>query len=169
MIISIIVAHDRNRVIGYQNMMPWHLPRDLRHFRRLTMGHHVIIGRKTFESIGKILPGRHWIVLSSRRRENVDGKLTWVSTPEEAIEVARRNGERELFIAGGSQIFNIFLPLADRMYVTLIHAVYPGDTFFPSYNINEWTKVREEFVPVSKQNVVPLSFIYLHRNEKSHK
>ncbi len=162
MIISLIVAHDRNRVIGYQGKMPWHIPRDLRHFKRLTMGHCVVIGRKTFESIGKVLPGRHWLVLSSQKRENVDGKLTWVSSVEEALEIAKQHGERELFVAGGSQIYRLFMPIADRMYITLINSVYPGDTYFPQYDSSNWEKIREEFIPLTPQNMVPISFIYLH-------
>jgi len=163
MIISLIVAHDRNRVIGYRERMPWHIPRDLRHFKKLTMGHCVVIGRKTFDSIGKVLPGRHWIVMSSQKRENIAGRLTWVSSIEEALEVANQQGEKELFIAGGSQIYKLFMSKADRMYITLIKAVYPGDAYFPEYSYDNWLRIKEEFVPVSSQNTVPLSFIYLHR------
>ncbi|NPA33707.1 MAG: dihydrofolate reductase [Chlorobi bacterium] len=166
MMVSLIVAHDRNRVIGYQGKMPWHIPLDLKHFKRLTMGHCVVIGRKTFESIGKVLPGRHWIVLSSQKKENIDGKLTWVSTVEEALEVAKQQGEKELFIAGGAQIYNLFMPIADRLYITLIDSVHPGDTYFPEYDSSNWEKLKAEFVPPTSQNIVPISFIYLHRKEK---
>jgi len=128
--ISLIVAHDKNRVIGYENKMPWHLPGDLQYFKEMTMGKPIIMGRKTFESIGRPLPGRRNIVITRNRQYNSDGIET-VPSLDEALMLTKN--DEEVMIIGGEQIFRLALPLANRLYITQINAEFNGDTFFPSY------------------------------------
>ena len=128
--ISLIVAHDKNRVIGYENKMPWHLPGDLQYFKEVTMGKPIIMGRKTFESIGRPLPGRRNIVITRNKQYNSDGIET-VSSLDEALMLTKN--DEEVMIIGGEQIFRLALPLANRLYITQINAEFNGDTFFPSY------------------------------------
>lgn len=129
--ISLIVAHDKNRVIGLNNDMPWHLPGDLAYFKRITMGKPIIMGRNTFESIGKPLPGRKNIIITRNLNYEVPGSIV-VHSLEEALKVAETEHE-EIMIIGGQQIFTEALPLADRLYVTRIDQEFEGDTFFPAY------------------------------------
>lgn len=130
MMISLIVAHDENRVIGYENDMPWHLPGDLQYFKRTTMGKPVIMGRKTFESIGKPLPGRRNIVISRNENYTFEGIET-VTNLEDALALVK--DVEEIMIIGGEQIFKLALPLAKRLYITHIHHSFKGDTYFPPY------------------------------------
>jgi dihydrofolate reductase len=134
--ISLIVAHDRNRVIGYQNGMPWHLPGDLQYFKATTMGKPVVMGRKTFESIGRPLPGRRNIVITRNASYQVEG-IEVVGSLDEALSLV--SDVPEVMIIGGNQIFTQSLPLADRLYITLIDETFEGDTYFPSYD--DWKKV----------------------------
>mgnify|MGYP004517512721 FL=1 len=129
--ISLIVAHDENRVIGYKNDMPWHLPGDLAYFKRTTMGKPIIMGRKTFESIGRALPGRLNIVITRNEHYTADG-ITTFSSLQQALELAATQHE-EVMVIGGGKIFADALPLADRLYITEIHHQFPGDTYFPAY------------------------------------
>jgi len=135
--ISLIVAHDENRVIGYENDMPWHLPGDLAYFKRTTMGKPIIMGRKTFESIGRALPGRLNIVIT-RNSDYAAAGITTVRNLKEAMELAKKE-HVEIMIIGGGQIFVEALPLADRLYITEIHHQFPGDTYFPAYT--DWHEV----------------------------
>ena len=128
--ISLIVAHDKNRVIGYENKMPWHLPGDLQYFKEMTMGKPIIMGRKTFESIGRPLPGRRNIVITRNESYNADG-IEIVSSLEEAIELTK--DDIEIMIIGGEQIFRLALPIAQRLYITEIDKGFKGDTYFPEY------------------------------------
>ena len=128
--ISLIVAHDKNRVIGYENKMPWHLPGDLQYFKEMTMGKPIIMGRKTFESIGRPLPGRRNIVITRNENYNADG-IEVVSSLDEALQLTKDAGET--MVIGGEQIFRLALPLADRLYITLIDVEFKGDTYFPKY------------------------------------
>ena len=137
--ISLIVAHDENRVIGYENDMPWHLPGDLAYFKRTTMGKPIIMGRKTFESIGRALPGRLNIVITRNSDYAAEG-ITTVSNLSQAIELAKKE-HAEIMIIGGGQIFVEALPLAERLYITEIHHQFPGDTYFPAYE--GWQMVSE--------------------------
>lgn len=135
--ISLIVTHDENRVIGYENDMPWHLPGDLAYFKRTTMGKPIIMGRKTFESIGRALPGRLNIVITRNSDYAAEG-ITTVSNLSQAIELAKKE-HAEIMIIGGGQIFVEALPLAERLYITEIHHQFPGDTYFPAYA--DWHEV----------------------------
>lgn len=127
--ISLIVAHDNNRVIGYENAMPWHLPGDLQYFKEQTMGKPMIMGRKTFESIGRPLPGRRNIVITRNRDYEAEG-IEVVYSLDEALQLAQ--GAEEIMIIGGQQIFTESLPIADRLYITHIDHEFVGDTYFPS-------------------------------------
>ncbi|NLY80702.1 MAG: type 3 dihydrofolate reductase [Lysinibacillus sp.] len=137
--ISLIVAHDKNRVIGYENAMPWHLPGDLQYFKETTMGKPMIMGRKTFESIGRPLPGRRNIVITRNIEYRQEG-IEVVSSFEEALKLV--GDAEEIMVIGGEQIFKLALPIADRLYVTLIDYEFKGDTYFPAYG-DEWKVVSE--------------------------
>lgn len=128
--ISLIVAHDKNRVIGYENAMPWHLPGDLQYFKQVTMGKPVIMGRKTFESIGRPLPGRRNIIITRNEAYKAEG-IEVVTSVEAALALVE--GTEEIMIIGGEQIFTQCLPIADRLYITLINHEFKGDTYFPAY------------------------------------
>ncbi|MFJ9461840.1 dihydrofolate reductase [Viridibacillus arvi] len=153
--ISLIVAHDENNVIGLNNAMPWHLPGDLAYFKRTTMGKPMIMGRKTFESIGKPLPGRTNIVIT-RDEEYAREGIVIVHSLEEALAQAEKESE-EIMIIGGEQIFRMTLPMANRLYVTKIEKQYEGDTFFPSYG-DEWQVVSQSDVNETEDG---LKFTYL--------
>lgn len=128
--ISLIVAHDKNRVIGYENDMPWHLPGDLQYFKEMTMGKPMLMGRKTFESIGRPLPGRRNIVITRNEDYAADGIETAPSL-EAALAMVR--GVEEVMVIGGEQIFTQALPMAEKLYITLIDHEFVGDTYFPLY------------------------------------
>lgn len=135
--ISIIVAMDEQRGIGLQNRLPWHLSADLKRFKALTMGHHILMGRKTFESINRILPGRTMIVVTRRAGYRPEGCLV-ANTLQEGLALAESRGESELFIIGGGQIFAQAIKLADHIYLTLVHTVVGCDVFFPEYDEASW-------------------------------
>ena len=140
MIISLIVAMDQNRGIGYQGQLPWHLSSDLRRFRTLTMGHHLLMGRKTYTSIGKPLPGRVMIVVSKNPDFQVDG-CEIVHSLDKGLRFARESGEEELFIIGGGKIFSQSLPFADRLYLTIVHTASKVDVYFPEINSSDWIEI----------------------------
>jgi len=139
--VSLIVAMDRNRVIGHQGKVPWRLPADLKRFRALTMGHHIVMGRRTWESIGRPLPGRHNIVVTRDRVYRAAG-ATVAASLGAALELAR--DDAEIFVIGGGEIYREALPLAHRVYLTQVEAEYPGDTFFPRLEPGEWQAVARE-------------------------
>lgn len=136
--ISLIVVHDLNRVIGQDNKMPWHIPNELAYFKEKTIGKAIVMGRSTFESIGRPLPGRLNIVITRNTSYDTKG-VTVVHSIEEAIEVANKHHE-EVMIIGGEQIFKEVLPYADLLYITLIEHEFEGDTFFPSYE-QDWEAI----------------------------
>lgn len=141
MTISLIAAVSENGVIGRGNALPWHLSSDLKRFKRLTTGHPVIMGRKTFESIGRPLPNRRTIVVTRDVSFN-GGEFTVANSFEEALELTR--GEEEVFVIGGEEVFRRALPLADRLYLTVVHAEVSGDATFPPLEAAEWTLVQAE-------------------------
>lgn len=141
MIISIIAAVSRNNVIGHGGRLPWRIPEDLRAFKRRTTGHFVVMGRKTFDSIGKPLPGRKLLILSRRQGLEIPGVLV-VSSFEEAVAVAQGENEQELFVAGGEEIYRIALPVAHRIYLTRIEQDYEGDIFFPEVDWSNWQQTQ---------------------------
>ncbi len=138
--ISLIVAMATNRAIGLNNKMPWHLSADLKKFKEITMGAPILMGRKTHESIGRILPGRSNIIMSRNLDYQRDGCIV-VNNITVALEKASVTAE-ELFVIGGYDLYKSTLPLADTLYLTLINKAFEGDTFFPEFNSNEWLEVQ---------------------------
>ena len=141
--ISLLVAMDKNRVIGVNNQLPWHLPSDLAYFKRVTMGHPIIMGRKAHDSIGRVLPGRENIILTRNSNYSAPGCTVIYSVDD----IKRLNAERkneELFVIGGAELFNHVLDFSDRLYITLIEDEFDGDTFFPEINEDEWELVSKE-------------------------
>ena len=157
MSLSLIVAMTQNRVIGKDNQMPWHLPADLAWFRQNTTGKPVIMGRKTFESIGRPLPKRTNIVLSRQPFEH-DGVI-WKDSLESAVDFVRDS--KEIMLIGGGQLFNEYLSKADRLYLTEIQTELDGDTFFPSINWDEWHIEFEQYRPADAQNPYDCRFLIL--------
>ena len=158
--ISIIAAMTYQRVIGLHNRLPWRLPADLSHFRRTTIGHTVIMGRKNYESIGRPLPGRLNVVLSSNPGYLAPGCRV-VSCLNDAWDAA--GDDPEIFIIGGAQVYAQALPRTTRMYLTLIDAMIEGDTWFPEYENREWRETaRTEHGP-DAENPYALSFLTLQR------
>ncbi|MBK7391356.1 MAG: dihydrofolate reductase [Bacteroidetes bacterium] len=154
--ISLIVAFDENRLIGRDNGLPWHLPADLKHFKALTMGHHMIMGRKTYESIGKPLPGRTTVIVTRQTDYLAEGCIVTQNFTEAMMQCA---GQSEVFIIGGAQIFECTLPLADTLYVTQIHHAFEGDTFFPEIKLSEWDEINRERHEGDEKNQWAYSFI----------
>jgi dihydrofolate reductase len=158
MTISVIVAMTADRVIGRDNTLPWRLPADLRRFKRLTLGRHLVVGRKTWESIGRPLPGRKMVVVTRQRGFRADG-VEVVHSVDDALAVARENGEDEVFIAGGEEIYRQPLARAQRLYLTLVHATVEGDAFFPEYDAAAWTEVEREDRAADEKNPHAFSFV----------
>ena len=154
---SLIAAMAANRVIGRDNRLPWHLPADLKRFKRLTMGHTLIMGRKTFESIGRPLPGRSTVVVTRQAGYAPPG-VRVAHSVREALDLSE--GE-EAFVAGGAEIFQETLPVADRLYLTLIEKEFEGDTFFPDFDPSEWRLVEEErHEPHESDTEVPYGYTF---------
>lgn len=160
MIVSIIAAMDRNRLIGNKNQLPWHLPADFAHFKAVTMGKPIIMGRKTFESIGKPLPGRENIVLSRNPATCFEGALC-VSSLEEAIK--RLPDVEEVMVIGGSSIYEMLMPSIDRMYLTYVDAAFEGDAWFPAFAENEWQEIDAVTRPADEKNIYDCRFVTLVR------
>jgi len=154
--ISLIAAMSSNRVIGINNTLPWKLSADLKRFKQLTMGHCLIMGRKTFESIGRPLPRRTTIVITHQTEFNPPG-VKVVHSIEEAIQASTGD---EVFIAGGGDLFNQTMSLADKMYLTVIQKDFEGDAFFPAFDASNWTVTsKEEHEP---DDQFPYPFVFLN-------
>ena len=141
--LSIIVAVAKNNVIGKDNKLIWHLPEDLKRFKRLTTGHTIIMGRKTFESLGRVLPNRKHIVLCNDAEMNIDDENVEVIDSTDKIE-KYENSEEENFVIGGASIYKLLLPKASKLYITKINQEFDGDVYFPEINENEWKIVERE-------------------------
>jgi dihydrofolate reductase len=139
--ISIIVAMAQNRTIGINNTLPWRCPEDLKHFKSLTMGHHMIMGRKTFDSIGKPLPGRTTVVVTRNPELKVDGCIVTHSLDD---AIAASADDDEIFIVGGAELYAQALPLAGTIYLTEIQQEVTGDAHFPALQKNEWIEIARE-------------------------
>jgi dihydrofolate reductase len=161
-IISLIVAMDEKRGIGKAGKLPWRLSSDLKRFRELTMGHHIIVGRKTFESIGNALPGRQMIVVTRDKSLKPDGCFVARSV-DAALALAQERGETEVFVCGGAEIYSQTLDLADRLYLTQVHAEVDADTFFPEWTQDDWTETQSAFQPADEKNQYPFTFKLLER------
>ena len=160
-LVSLLVAATENGVIGRDNGMPWHLPDDLQRFKALTLGRHLLMGRRTFESIGRPLPGRTTLVLT-RDVDFAPPGVTVVRSVEEALEVAREAGAPELVIGGGAQVYRLALPYVQRIHLTRIHAVIDGDTRLPDIG-PDWREIERIEHPVDARHAQVLSFIILER------
>jgi len=139
--VSLIVAMSRNRVIGRDNRLPWHLPADLKRFKELTMGHHIVMGRKTWESINRLLPGRTSVIVTRNPEFQLPGAKI-ASSIEDALQQC--GDDLEVFVIGGAQLFRAALPLAQRLYLTTIEADFEGDTYMPELALSEWQLIGQE-------------------------
>lgn len=153
--LSLIVAMARNRVIGANNRIPWHLPAELQLFKRITMGHHIIMGRKTFESIGRLLPGRTSVIVTRQKDYDAPGAVITHSL-EEAI--TRSAGDAEVFVIGGAELFRTALPMADRLYLTTVDAEPEGDVFMPEWPAASWREVSFDDHAADEKNPLPYRF-----------
>lgn len=159
--ISIIVAAAENNVIGGHNALLWKLPADFTRMKDLTMGHSLIMGRKTHESIGRPLPGRRNIVIT---RQNVDyAGCEVVASLEDALAAVQNDASGEVFIFGGGEIYKQAMPKTDRIYMTRVHAEFEGDTYFPEIDPNEWKEIEREDHAADDENPYPFSFITYER------
>jgi len=147
-------------VIGLQNKMPWHLPGDLKYFRDVTLGKKVVMGKNTFLSLGKPLPRRENIVLSSTS-VNIEGVQLYSDFA--LLLDALRSSEEEVFIIGGAQVYSLFLPYADRLYITQINASFKGDTFFPVVNFDDWNEIQKVEGILDARNTLPHTFTIYSR------
>ncbi len=139
--LSVIAAMAKNRVIGIDNTLPWHLPEDLKHFKALTMGHHIVMGRKTYESIGRPLPGRTTVIVTRNPDYQVAGCVTATSLDQ---AIAACGDDNEVFFVGGAELYAQMLPRADRLYLTEIQADYAGDAHFPAFGFGQWREVARQ-------------------------
>jgi dihydrofolate reductase len=162
--LSAIVALAKNRAIGKENKLLWHISEDLRRFKTITSGHTIIMGRKTFESLPSILPNRHHIVLTKDKNYKIENSdITIVHSIGELLPLLT-NPEEEYFVIGGAQIYKKLLPLCDKLYLTQIHQEFEGDSFFPLFSMEEWEIVEESEIMIEKKTSIPYTFITLQRS-----
>jgi len=159
-LVSLIVAMAQNGVIGRANALPWRLPDDVKRFKSFTLGKHVLMGRKTFESIGRALPGRANLVLTRDRSWLAHGVVA-VHSLEEALAQVKADGE--LVAIGGAEVYRLVLPFARRIYLTHVHADVPGDTFFPDFDPTQWADVECSSQPADGEHAYPVTFVTLER------
>ena len=164
MIISLLVATDENNVIGKDNKLPWHLPNDLKYFKNQTWGMPILMGRKTFESIGKPLPGRNSIVITRSADWQHEG-VDVVHSIEDAIGKAKELGAKEIFVIGGAEIFESSFEKANRIYLTRIHHVFDGDVYFPLVTNDKWSLVKSFFCKADEKNLYDHTFQVFERKE----
>ncbi|MFC5603405.1 dihydrofolate reductase [Sporosarcina koreensis] len=157
--ISLLVAYDLNRVIGIDNKMPWHIPEELQYFKKVTMGKAIVMGRKTFESIGRPLPGRLNIIVTRNKDYKAEGVEVFHDL-HKAIERGKAYSD-EVVIIGGAEIFNLSMDIADRLYITIIRKEYEGDTFFPEHD-NSWKLVSESADHYTEDGT-PYSYLILDK------
>lgn len=167
--VSLIAAVAANGVIGRNNDLPWSLPADLQLFQTLTMGHTLVMGRRTWESFAQPLPGRRIVVLTSRPDWHPEGfpegleGVEAAPTLDEALARARESGDTEAFVAGGTEVFREALPRADRIYLTRVKAEVPGDTYFPAFDIAGWKINEEDHHEADNEHAFPFTFQVLDR------
>lgn len=160
--ISLIWAMGENRVIGKNNKLPWHLPEDLKFFKRTTLGHPVAMGRKTWLSLGKPLPGRENIVIT-RNTEFSPSGATVLNSIHQLITYSQEKHE-EVFVIGGAEIYEAVLPYADRLYITVIHEEFDGDTYFPEIDVSQWKNISNEKGIKDEKNPYDYEFKIYERN-----
>jgi dihydrofolate reductase len=159
--ISIIVAMDENKLIGQKNDLPWRIPADLAYFKKTTLGHPVLMGRKTFESIGKPLPGRENIVLTRNEQFTNEG-VTVIHSLDDVL-TSEAYADQNLFIIGGAEIFKEFLHIADKLYVTKIHDTFEGDTYFPEFKEEMYKIIYREKGPKDEKNPYDYEFLIFEK------
>lgn len=157
--LSLIAAVARNRTIGLNNALPWHLPEDLKHFRALTTGHHIIMGRKTYDSLGRLLPERTTVIVTRNTDYAVPGAVV-VHTLQQALDAS--SGDDEAFLIGGAELYREGLKLAQKLYITEIDADFDGDVLFPEYDTAEWRETAR--VPGVSTQGLPFAFVTYERN-----
>lgn len=167
MIVSLIVAFTENGVIGFEGDMPWKLSADLKRFKRLTMGHHLIMGRNTYESIGRLLPGRTTIIMTRNAEYFAEGALI-AGDLQQALALAKEAGDEEAFVVGGGQVYQHALPQAQRIYATRIHTELSGDTFFPEVDWGQWQLIESTKHPPDSKNEYAYSFEDYERKALNH-
>ncbi|AKO91717.1 type 3 dihydrofolate reductase [Priestia filamentosa] len=160
--ISFIVAMDDNNLIGKDNALPWHLPADLAYFKKVTTNHTIVMGRKTYESIGRPLPKRKNVVLTHSTSFQEEG-VTVIHSLDELKEMANHSNE-ELFIIGGARLYEQLLPVADRLYVTHIRATFDGDTHFPVFSKEEWKIIDSKEHKKDEKNAYDYEFVVYERS-----
>lgn len=159
MTLSFIAALDKARAIGFGGTMPWHLPDDLKFFKRITMGKPMLMGRKTWETLRGVLPGRPHLVVSSRPIEPLPAGVQHFTSLEKALEALKSYPTDEGFVIGGGVLFEELLPLANRLYLTQLHTRVPkADTFFPEVDFSDWKKVWENHHPADERHAFPFTF-----------
>ncbi|MCU5745517.1 dihydrofolate reductase [Staphylococcus sp. SQ8-PEA] len=157
MTLSILVAHDQQRVIGSNNQLPWHLPNDLKHVKKLTTNNTLVMGRKTYESIGKPLPNRRNVVLTRNKNFHPEG----VEVIHSIDQIYDLSGQ--VFIFGGQTLFEEMIDKVDEMYITVVDGKFKGDTYFPSYTFKEWEVLSSEEGVLDEKNTIPHVFLHLKR------
>ncbi len=163
--IKLLVAFSNNRVIGLKNQLVWHLPNDLKRFKKFTTGQLIIMGRKTFQSIGRPLPNRETVVIS-RNSELIFEGVKQVSSLQEAVDYAKSSfPEKEIYIVGGEQIYRMAMDLVDQLEITLIHQDFEGDAFFPEIDLNSWIEIKREKGIIDDNNQLEHSFITYERKK----
>lgn len=160
--ITIVVAMAENRCIGRDGDLPWHISTDLKRFKAVTLGHPVVMGRKTYESIGRALPGRPNIVLTRDLAFAADG-IDVAHTLEDALAMATDHGSGEIMVIGGAEIFTLALPMTDRLDICQVHADVPGDTFFDEIDLSEWRETSRQDHAPEKPGGPAFSFVVFER------
>ena len=158
--LSIIVAKSRNNVIGSEGNLPWHIPEDLKKFKSITMGKPMIMGRSTFESIGKALPGRKNIVMTRDKEYQADG-ISVAHNLEEALILCEQ--AREIMIIGGGEIYKLFFDIVNRLYLTNVEKYIDGDVFFPEIDLSKWNVIKKEEFPMNTERKIGFSLEILER------
>jgi len=161
-----IAACSLNRVLGFQGKLPWKLPKDLKFFHDTTKGHPVIMGRATYESLGKPLPNRTNIVITSKKGLNIPGCIVVHSLEESFVEAEKAPGSEKIFIGGGGVVYTEALPHSDFIYLTRIHGTFEGDAFFPEFDQTEWKLISEEKHGIDEKHAQAFDFLVFERARK---
>ena len=160
--LSIIVAKAKNNIIGKDNALIWHLPEDLKRFKRLTTGHTIIMGRKTFESLGRVLPNRHHVILCNDAEMNIDNENVEILEDISLLDKYVKD-EDEHFVIGGATMYRLLMPMCSKMYVTEIDQEFEGDVSFPEINSNEWKSTEREQGPEDGENTFKYEYVTYER------
>lgn len=160
--LSIIVAIAKNNAIGKDNKLLWHLPEDLKRFKRLTTGHNIIMGRKTFESLGRVLPNRHHIILCNDVKLNIEDENVEIFDDISKLD-KYINSEEENFVIGGATMYKLLMPYAKKMYITEIDKDFDGDVYFPEISLNEWKVTEREEGPEDNENDFEYEYVTYER------